>query len=345
MGDEKGFDVTRRSLLVGLTAAGSAGALFGVGSAAYLQDRERFPGNAVRAGTLDVESEWLDGEGDVALDFTGLTPGETRVGTAELSLSGNPAWVWFGSTCPSPERGIEDAVNVRLTVFPDCDGSGIDLFGDYVTLREALDATAGGSLLTDGPVTDGDAVCVEFRVTMPGDLNGVSPAVVAGDEIDVSFRFVAEQVRHNASLVNPFADNACIEEQEEDPECVCAPLGKYELDDDQLLAVGDRLPLLADDEPTGYELVVTDVANKDEGDDTGANGAQSDAETVGVVATLDGPEDLLVCKVEVKGGNRGDGEAVATYLVEPPATSTGLVSTTNGTAISHLVVWVCEEAI
>lgn len=360
MSDERPVDVTRRSLLVGLTAAGSAGALLGVGTAAVLKDNATFPDNAMTAGSLEVVSEWLDEDGGVSLDFTGLTPGDTRVGTAEVALRGNPAWVWFASTCPSPEQGIEDAVNVRLTVYPDCGPDGTDLFGGYVSLREALAAAATGTLLTDGPMEGGQTACVEFRVTMPEDLNGVSPDVVGGDEVDVSFQFAAEQKRHNVAVVNPFAGTTC-----EEGACVCTELGTYELGDAQLLSVGDRLPLLVDDEPTGYELVVTDVVNKDEATTTAdqtattadqtttANGNgkprsdDSAPETVGAAFELSGPESLSMCRVDVKGGSGRKGgtdtEKLATYTIDPPATSTDVLSAPNGTAVSHVVVWVCQE--
>jgi hypothetical protein len=278
MADRTGF--TRRRLLYGLTAAGSAGALFGAGTAAFLRDDAPFPGNVAAAGALEIESEWLAEGNSVSLDFTGLRPGETRVGTARVTLRGNPAWVWFGSSCPTEARGIEDAVNAKITLSRGCDGRTVDVFGGYVPLREALGVLATGTLLTDGIMDAGETVCVEFRVTMAGDRNGVPSALVRGDEIDVSFTFVAEQARHNDAIANPFAGGDCDDDARpvtpgDDAACDCVELGKTELPASELLAVGDRLPVLGDDDrPTDYELVVTAVD-----DGTAAAAADGEAES------------------------------------------------------------------
>jgi len=261
MADRTGL--TRRRLLYGLTAAGSAGALFGAGTAAFLRDDAPFPENTVAAGALEIESEWLAEGNRVSLDFTGLRPGETRVGTARVTLRGNPAWVWFGSSCPTDERGIEDAVNTKITLYPGCDDPAVDVFGGYVPLREALEGLATGTLLTDGVVDAGETVCVEFRTTMAGDRNGVPSELVRGDEIDVSFTFVAEQARHNGAVANPFAGGDCDDAGTVTPgeaACECLELGTAEPPASELLAVGDRLPVLGDDDrSTEYELVVAAV--------------------------------------------------------------------------------------
>ena len=380
MADRTG--VTRRRLLYGLTAAGSAGALFGAGTAAFLRDDAPFPGNVAAAGALEIESEWLAEGNSVSLDFTGLRPGETRVGTARVTLRGNPAWVWFGSSCPTEARGIEDAVNTKITLSRGCDGQTVDVFGGYVPLREALGVLATGTLLTDGVMDAGETVCVEFRVTMAGDRNGVPSALVRGDEVDVSFTFVAEQARHNDAIANPFAGGDCDDDARPvtpgvDAACDCVELGTTELPASELLAVGDRLPVLGDDDrPTGYELVVTAVddgtaaaaadgesepeptteasttestppgnANEkrgrgkpDAGDDSPSAAETDDPETVGVAVSLRGPESRALCGVAVKSGPETE-----TYAFDPPvATTPVLYGSDASKAISHVVVSMCE---
>lgn len=324
------LSVSRRGLLLGLTAAGAAGSLIGVGTAAFMRDRIDIPGNRFTAGELDISGEWVDGDDAVSLDLTGIAAGETRAGTVEVALTGNPAWLWFGSTCPNPEAGIEDALYAQVYVDEDCDGSRTPLFADATTLREVLEVLSDGTMLTTGPMQPGGAVCLEFRVTMPSDLNGVKRNDLSGDTVRVEFSFLAEQQRHNADFTNPFAGTDCGGTVTPGGDCVCTVLGRYEIPQDEAIAVGDELVLVdGEDEATAYSLRVDAVTRADDADDG--------SELVGVAATLVGPESRLVCAVDVKAGQTTD-----TLVVSPPAASFEVDPLGNGQALSTLVVSVCE---
>lgn len=82
------ISVTRRRLLVGVAAVGTAGAGAGAGTMALFSDTESSSGNSVSAGTLDLT---LDGS-DATVTFlseTGVAPGDGGTATMTVANAGS----------------------------------------------------------------------------------------------------------------------------------------------------------------------------------------------------------------------------------------------------------------
>ena len=124
--------VTRREVLAGITAAGTAGAVSGVGTAAMLADRETLA-NAVASGRVELRVDAGDGptdavDGPIALPFPALSPGDA--GHVDLSLlvpdedGVNPAYLWVRAGCAGPSS-LVDALRLSVT---HATGAGETLF-------------------------------------------------------------------------------------------------------------------------------------------------------------------------------------------------------------------------
>ena len=99
--------VTRRELLAGITAAGAAGTLSGVGTAALLVDRETLAASAA-AGSVDLKIDLGNGPvdatgGPLALELSELRAGERDTTSFSLTVpqtgGANPVYLWLRAGC------------------------------------------------------------------------------------------------------------------------------------------------------------------------------------------------------------------------------------------------------
>ncbi|MFB6123959.1 MAG: hypothetical protein ABEJ78_10935 [Haloferacaceae archaeon] len=211
--------ISRRTLLAGLTAMGTVGALSGVGTAAYLFDSERTPAS-MRAGTVVLDARGETGGVDSAvLDFADVGLGDTEVGSVCVSLAedSNPAWTWI-RLCV----GGEDDASVLCVLDAEATITGAS---DY-----ANDVTVGGSLydvlttpdfdgrsLAEGVLVTGSGrehlagddneICLVLTLSLPAELDQSVIENVRGANLRLEFEAVAEQTRH-VTASNPFA-TAC----------------------------------------------------------------------------------------------------------------------------------------
>ncbi|WP_424013887.1 SipW-dependent-type signal peptide-containing protein [Halorubrum xinjiangense] len=327
--------LSRRRLLAGIGGVGAVGMASGLGTGAYLSDRETFPNNAFGAGEvgLTVDGEPTDGTvtvGPLAVDRTTFDE-RPRPERFEVGASANPVRVWLATRCPDGDP-LGDALEVEVVV----DSESVT--GGYRPLAEVERLLATGIRIDDGCLEagpDGGSIAVEVAPYLPAD----SPDV-GGETTDLTFHLYAEQCRHvteaeaNAPGANPFAEVVCEEFEEE---CLaCVEFGKAD-DIEATLAVGDTLPLVGLPAGVGaHEIEITAVETK--GGEAG--------ETVGAGFALRGPDGTAgpsVCAVEIKGG-----QGTERHELDPPATETGEVlfaplNPDNGEryGISHIVVFVC----
>ncbi|ELZ37642.1 hypothetical protein [Halorubrum tebenquichense] len=329
-GDDAGgrpSGLSRRRLLAGIGGVGVIGTASGLGTGAYLSNREAFTGNAFGAGEvgLTVDGEPTSGTvavGPFRVDRTTFDE-RPRPETFEVGASANPVRVWLATRCPGGDR-LGDALEVEVVV------NGESVTGGYRPLAAVERDLATGIRIDDGCLDpDEGPIVVEVAPYLPAG----SPDV-GGEATDLTFRLYAEQCRHvsegqaNAPGSNPFAEVVCEEFAEECPACL--ELGKAD-DIEAALAVGDALRLAG---AGSYEIEITEVETKDDG------------EAVGVAFALRGPDGTAgpaVCAVEIKGG-----QGTERHELDPPVTETGEVlfapqNPDKGQryGISHIVVFVC----
>jgi predicted ribosomally synthesized peptide with SipW-like signal peptide len=109
------MSLSRRRLLAGLTAVGGLGSLAGVGTAAYLTDRETLTGS-YRTTELALDRSNLD----VPLSFESLRYGVPTTQSVEIGLDDDSAagWLWL-RLCGGDTR-LSRLLDAELTlVFPD----------------------------------------------------------------------------------------------------------------------------------------------------------------------------------------------------------------------------------
>jgi predicted ribosomally synthesized peptide with SipW-like signal peptide len=220
--------VTRRSILAALSATGAAGALASGSTRAYLTDSDSF-GNALAAGSLDLDLCWTPGDASepcepspgpsIAVEFDELQTGDSGSGriTCGLTTNSNPAWLWLRTGCPSGPCGIERAIEVTFRHGTDCGGGRGDVIVgnggipiDGIPLCEALTALANGVRL-DGahgpggidPLEAGTECCLDVEWTVVGNLCG-------GERARLEFDFHAEQARHNDEPQSPWTPRECL---------------------------------------------------------------------------------------------------------------------------------------
>ena len=326
--------LSRRRLLAGIGGVGAVGMASGLGTGAYLSDRETFPNNVFGAGEvgLTVDGSPTDGTvtvGPFAVDRTTFG-GRSTPETFEIEASANPVRVWLATRCPDGDP-LGDALEVEVVV----DGESVT--GGYRPLAEVERELATGVRIDDGCLAaapDGDPIVVEVAPYLSAD----SPDV-GGETTELTFRLYAEQCRHvseeqaNAPGANPFAEVVCEETEDDCPECV--EFGKADFGGST--AIGDVLPLemlLGGAGP--HEIEITEVETKDDGEVVGVAFRLQDA---------DGNPGPDMCSVAVKGGPDRNPESVG---IDPVSPETGTivfapVNPDNGKryGVSNVTVSVC----
>ena len=326
--------LSRRRLLAGIGGVGAVGMASGLGTGAYLADRETFRDNIFGAGEvgLTVNDELTDGAvtvGPFAVDRTTFD-GRPDPERFEIGASANPVRVWLGTRCPDGNP-LGDALEVEVVV------DGESLTDGYRPLVEVKRLLATGRRIDDGCLEagpDGGSIAVEVAPYLPAD----SPDV-GGEETDLTVRLYAEQCRHvteaaaNAPGTNPFADIVC---EGSEADCLeCVELGKADFGEST--ASGDVLPLeMLLDGAGPHEIEVTEIETKDDGEVVGVAFALRDA---------DGNPGPDMCTLAIKGGPDRDPESVG---IDPVSSETGAVvfaplNPVNGKryGISNVTVGVC----
>jgi len=288
MSDRRRLAVSRREVLGAVGTIGSVGALSGAGTFAYLSDEERFE-NSLQAGALDLEMDCVGGDctttgdGEITFEFPDLEPGDSGTEEIVLTQTGNPAWIWLGSTCP--DEALERAIQVEVTYDRDCDGTVEKRFDG--PLFEVLLDLATGVKLTDQCLLGEETACITLDWSFPNEP-GVEQ--YAGESLTFTFQFGAIQCRHNDGSVRPFAARECTVERRgisfiEVWTCTDAEpalLGKVELSEAypsgcpalNTAGIGENwiepgiydLPVDDDCEDTGYDIHVTDVTLNPDGE-------------------------------------------------------------------------------
>ena len=235
--------LSRRRLLAGIGGVGAVGMASGLGTGAYLSDRETFPNNVFGAGEVGLTVDGAPTSGTVtvgplAVDRTTFDdrPAPERF---EVGASANPVRVWLATECPDGDR-LGNALEVEVVV------DGASVTDGYRSLAEVERDLATGVRIDAGCLDpDGDPIAVEVAPYLPAD----SPDV-GGETTELVFRLYAEQCRHvseeqaNAPGANPFAGVACEE--------ACVPC-----EDENGVKVGSLTLRYLGDDPATVVVVAT----------------------------------------------------------------------------------------
>ncbi|RLM67325.1 hypothetical protein DVK05_11390 [Halorubrum sp. Atlit-8R] len=242
-GGRRPSGLSRRRLLAGIGGVGAVGMASGIGTGAYLSDRETFPSNVFGAGEvgLTVDGDPTSGTvtvGPLAVDRTTFDdrPAPERF---EVGASANPVRVWLATECPDGDR-LGNALEVEIVV------DGASVTDGYRPLAAVERDLATGVRIDDGCLDpDGGPIVVEVAPYLPAD----SPDV-GGEATDLTFRLYAEQCRHvseeqaNAPGANPFAGVVC--------EPTCVPC-----EDENGVKVGSLTLRYLGDDPATVVVVAT----------------------------------------------------------------------------------------
>jgi predicted ribosomally synthesized peptide with SipW-like signal peptide len=176
MTDER-FELTRRTVLGGLGAAGVASAGAGLGTTAYFSDQETFTNNQLVAGELDLMVDWAEHYSDWSDDENDDGQGEFDV----VMTGGDPAAVPDGYTgLPTldepliavPDEHLGDFMaNTAVEAYPDSDGDGQQ---DLILTRDQIS--------TQNPGLSPESVEEAYRdqfAQVPDDLD--RPVIELGD--------------------------------------------------------------------------------------------------------------------------------------------------------------------
>ncbi|MGM0590716.1 MAG: hypothetical protein ACQETI_03640 [Halobacteriota archaeon] len=211
--------LTRRKLLLGLTTAGVAGAMTGVGTASMFRDVESFGRNRLQTGALDLLVTCDSGDcqtssqGALNLDVGSLGP-DNQSETASFSIElpetvgaidgpevpNNPACPWIRLGCPEPtDIEVLSAVSTTL-VYVAPDGSRTTVF-DGTLLELAFDdhLLVGDRIPGVGCLDPGDVAT--FELTWSLDPTGLKPEAT---QLSVTYYFAAIQRRHTDPHENPW---------------------------------------------------------------------------------------------------------------------------------------------
>ncbi|MFC7069701.1 hypothetical protein ACFQL9_08610, partial [Halobaculum lipolyticum] len=327
--------VTRREVLAGITAAGAAGAVSGVGTAALLVDRETLAGS-VAAGRVELRVDVGDGfvdatGGPLALPIPALTPGDA--GSVDLAFrvpdepGVNPAYLWLRAGCGGPS-GLGDAL--RLTVSY-ASGAAEPIFDG--TYREFLAALGGGVPLDASgvDVAAGEQSCLAPGTTVPLTVRyELSSGYVGDDDATILLEGVAVQCRRVGPTENPFAGAGPLpttdcESAVEECDC-CVRIGKYELNRSNTLDPGTEQ---FTEGSSAYLLSVSDVETNDEGEALAAR--------FGVVLADDPTTEVEACEIVLKAGRDGR------YVYEGDDLD-GVIGVGRH-AISHVTVSICTPRV
>ncbi len=172
--------LSRRELLLTATTAGAA-ATAGSGVVALVHDTERFPAE-LQAGTLELNA-------DPSWENTGslgsVSEGEGGSETVGLVVSGNPAYIWFRTRCPTCAP-VEEALFVRLGIDTNGDGTiDLPISEQFRSLRESRRRYGNGIRL--GTLTPDDQwdLRLEWELREPAET----------DTVTFAFEFNATQTR------------------------------------------------------------------------------------------------------------------------------------------------------
>lgn len=320
--------VTRRELLAGITAAGAAGTLSGVGTAALLVDRETLAASAA-AGSVDIQFDLGNGPvdatgGAVALPLPGLDAGESGRTTVSLLLpdtdTANPAYLWLRAAC-----GAETTLGpyLRLTVSR-ADGDGATLFDGTLT---EFDAAFGAGVPLDASgaaVAPGAQTCVDPGSEIQLDVRyELSDGYIGEETASILLQAAAVQCRHVEATTRPPAFDSPLGLESCVPACPCCTLvGKYEIEDDTLVAGQYAFT----EGSSAYLLDVSNVVTNDDG--------EPQAGAFGVVLADDPSTSLELCRLVAKAGPN-------VFVDED---DDGVVST-DGQSISHVTVGICTAQV
>ncbi|MEF8773054.1 vWA domain-containing protein [Halodesulfurarchaeum sp.] len=172
MTDNKRFyHLSRRSVLAGIGGVGLASAGAGLGTSAFLNDRETFENSTITAGTLDLLVDYYsywdqgmagtgqvhgtqDGSGTVSGVLDDVKPGDSGLLAFCPRIETNPAYLWLcGEITANSENGYtepepETAANGDLNDPGVMDGAG--------ELAESIEVTVSYCDLDDDIADDGD---------------------------------------------------------------------------------------------------------------------------------------------------------------------------------------------
>lgn len=332
--------VTRREVLAGITAAGTAGAVSGVGTAAMLADRETLA-NAVASGRVELRVDAGDGptdavDGPIALPFPALSPGDA--GHVDLSLlvpdedGVNPAYLWVRAGCAGPSSlvdalrlSVTHATGAGETLFEGTYGAFLHAFRDGVPLdASGRDRPAGSQSCLD----PGTTVPLAVGYELADDYVGDETATILLEAVAVQCRRVDAAARPPA-FDTPLGVADCEAEGEAPCDC-CLRVGKYELNGTNELDEG-TVPFTEGSD--AYLLTVADVEENGDGEATAAR--------FGIVLASEPSTAVDVCRIEVKTGGGRDGTDVFVYVDEE---TDGVVGT-DGKGISHVTVSVCAPRV
>ncbi|MFC4405841.1 hypothetical protein [Haloarchaeobius iranensis] len=333
--------LTRREILVGASVIGGAGALSTASTYGALVDLERFTGNSLQAGLLDLLVEWdHDGEtgasdGQVSIDLGTLSPGEQ--GFVEFTVDlpessegiNNPAYTWLRTFCPSTTGRLAGALGISLRY--------VDETGAYAsdTLFEGTLCDVARTYQTGLPLDPAQ----DPNATVPGCLNAAEDgplhlrldyelaADYVGEEtVGLGFEFAAVACRHaDPTGAGPFSRAARVDCycgpdrhgvsyvevyvcEAGAPGCDCVLLGKLELDDKLPADCGIGTPATLGEnyvEPGRYTLPVDD-------DCEGSGYDIVVTETASRPAEDDGRDEVVALAFRVEG----DGDTPAPTLCQ-----------------------------
>ncbi|MEZ3165137.1 DUF7467 domain-containing protein [Halorubrum miltondacostae] len=233
--------LSRRRLLAGIGGVGAVGMASGLGTGAYLADRERFPDNVFGAGEVGLTVDGVPTDGTVLLGplTVDRTTFDERPGpeTFDVGASANPVRVWLATPCPDGDR-LRGTLEVEVVV----DGESVT--DGYRPLAEVeRDLATGVRIDAECLGPDDDPIGVEVFPYLPADSPDVS-----GTATDLTLRLYAEQCRHvaeaDAAASNPYAGTECAS--------ACVPC-----QDENGVAVGALTLRYLGDEPATVVVVAT----------------------------------------------------------------------------------------
>jgi predicted ribosomally synthesized peptide with SipW-like signal peptide len=208
------MSLSRRRLLAGLTAVGALGSLAGVGTAAFLTDRESLTGE-YRATELELDLSTGDAEdATVPLTFTGLQYGESRTQTVCISLDDAPGWAWI-RFCGDGGQ-LADLLAADLVVDYESGGERVELFAASGPLSAvaaelndpATDADEGFRLADGGPLSAGDVACLHLTLTVPTtEDEGERSYLRTSPNLTLTVQVHAEQSNNNPTPGAPWVDS------------------------------------------------------------------------------------------------------------------------------------------
>ena len=173
--DKRLYHLSRRSVLAGIGGVGLASAGAGLGTSAFLNDRETFENSTITAGTLDLLVDYYsywnqgmagtgqvqgtqDGSGTISGELGDVKPGDNGLLAFCPRIETNPAYLWLcGEITANSENGYTEpepeTVN-NSTMAGDFNDPGVmDGAGE---LAESIEVTVSYCDLDDDIADEGD---------------------------------------------------------------------------------------------------------------------------------------------------------------------------------------------